>query len=99
MIVRNTQEPRSDIESLIKQALDASEAIHVTGRAGRVVVISEADWRAITETLHLQSIPGMVESIHSAAAEPVEACEEWPSDDVADRPDKPGVLRMWTHYE
>ena len=36
-----------------------------------VVLLSMDDWRSIQETLHLQSIPGMVESIKAAANEPL----------------------------
>jgi PHD/YefM family antitoxin component YafN of YafNO toxin-antitoxin module len=37
-----------------------------------VVLLSMEEWRGIQETLYLQSIPGMVESIKAAAAEPPE---------------------------
>ena len=37
-----------------------------------VVLISMEEWNSIQETLYLQSIPGMVDSIKSAASEPLE---------------------------
>jgi PHD/YefM family antitoxin component YafN of YafNO toxin-antitoxin module len=40
------------------------------------VLISEEDWSAIQETLHLLSIPGMRESIKEGLATPVEECEK-----------------------
>ena len=36
------------------------------------VIISMEEWSGIQETLYLNSIPGMVESIKEAAAEPLE---------------------------
>ncbi len=39
---------------------------------GDFVVISESDWRAIEETLYLNRIPGLVESIHNADKEPLD---------------------------
>jgi PHD/YefM family antitoxin component YafN of YafNO toxin-antitoxin module len=36
------------------------------------ILLSMEEWRGIQETLYLQSIPGMVESIKAAAAEPLE---------------------------
>jgi len=36
------------------------------------VMLSMEEWNGIQETLYLQSIPGMVESIKDAAAEPLE---------------------------
>jgi Txe/YoeB family toxin of toxin-antitoxin system len=35
-------------------------------------VLSEKDWLAIEETLYLNRIPGLVESIYEAAEEPIE---------------------------
>ena len=34
------------------------------------MLVSEADWRAIQETLYLLSIPGMRESIRKGAEDP-----------------------------
>jgi PHD/YefM family antitoxin component YafN of YafNO toxin-antitoxin module len=39
-------------------------------------LIAEDDWRSITETLYLLSIPGMRESIIEGMATPVEACSD-----------------------
>ena len=36
-----------------------------------MVIISEDDWNAIKETLHLYSVPGLVESILEASKEPL----------------------------
>jgi len=37
------------------------------------VLIGEDDWRAIQETLFLESVPGLVESVREARAEGVTA--------------------------
>jgi PHD/YefM family antitoxin component YafN of YafNO toxin-antitoxin module len=37
--------------------------VQINGKRGNAVLLSEEDWRAIQETLHLVSIPGMRESI------------------------------------
>ena len=44
------------------------------------VLISEDEWRGIQETLYLNSIPGLAESIMEAAQTPVDACV--PEEDV-----------------
>lgn len=64
---------RADLYRLIDQVNDDSEPLTITGRRGNAVLIGEADWRAIQETLYLESIPGVVESIRAARAEGVEA--------------------------
>jgi antitoxin YefM len=36
------------------------------------VLVSEEDWKAIQETLHLLSVPGMRESIKEGMAQPLD---------------------------
>ena len=45
---------------------DIDEPIIITGKHGNKVMIDEADWRSIEETLYLMSVPGLVESIKQA---------------------------------
>ena len=59
-------------------------AISITkARAKNAVLISEDDWVAIQETLYLNSIPGMTESILESRDEDISECtsynpnEEW----------------------
>lgn len=60
---------RSQLYQLIDDANDSHEPIQITGKRGNAVLLSESDWSAIQETLYLQSIPGMVESIQQARLE------------------------------
>jgi PHD/YefM family antitoxin component YafN of YafNO toxin-antitoxin module len=39
------------------------EPVQITGKRSNAVLLSQDDWRAIHETLHLVSIPGVRESI------------------------------------
>jgi antitoxin YefM len=63
---------RNNLYSLIDEANSSHEPIQITGKRGNAVLISEDDWRSVRETLHLQSIPGMVQSIQAARAEGIE---------------------------
>lgn len=67
---------RSDLYRVIDSALQDHEPIQITGKRGNAVLVSEADWRAIQETLYLVSIPGMRESIREGMAEPIEECRQ-----------------------
>jgi prevent-host-death family protein len=67
---------RSDLYRVIDTALEDHEPVQITGKRGNAVLVSEADWRAIQETLHLVSIPGMRESIRKGMAEPIDACSK-----------------------
>lgn len=71
-------EARAKLYKLVDQAGTENEPILITGKRGNAVLVSEDDWRAIQETLHLLSIPGMRESIRDGMAEPVDECSEDP---------------------
>ncbi len=64
---------RANLYRLIDQVNDESEPLTITGQRGNAVLVSEADWQAIQETLFLEAVPGMVESIRQARDEGVEA--------------------------
>lgn len=67
---------RSKLYSLIDEANASHHPIQITGKRGNAVLLSEDDWRSISETLHLSSIPGMVDSIKKGMKEKVEDCTE-----------------------
>jgi prevent-host-death family protein len=67
---------RSQLYQLIDDANDSHEPIQITGKRGNAVLLSESDWSAIQETLYLQSIPGMVESIQKARMEGIPNASE-----------------------
>ena len=59
---------RSDLYRL-DTVNEESTPITITGRRGNAVLIGEADWCAIQETLYLQGIPGMTDSLKEATRE------------------------------
>lgn len=63
---------RSNLYRLIDQVNDESQPLTITGQRGNAVLIGEADWQAIQETLFLESVPGFAESIRQARAEGTE---------------------------
>ena len=63
---------RANLYRLIDQVNDGSEPVTITGQRGNAVLIGEADWRAIQETLFLDSVPGFAESIRQARTEGLE---------------------------
>ncbi len=67
---------RANLYRLIDQVNEESEPLTITGQRGNAMLVGEDDWRAIQETLHLMSIPGMAESINSARAEGIAAGTE-----------------------
>lgn len=64
---------RANLYRLIDQVNDESQPLTITGQRGNAVLIGEADWQAIQETLFLHSVPGMAESLRQARDEGIEA--------------------------
>ena len=56
-------EARRRLYALIDEVGQSHQPVQIHGKRGNAVLISEADWRSIEETLHLLAIPGMRESI------------------------------------
>lgn len=54
---------RAALYQLLDQTAETHEPVQIVGKRNNAVLVSEDDWRAIQETLHLLSIPGMRESI------------------------------------
>lgn len=78
MEIVNATEARQNLYRLIDQAASSHEPVFIKGRKHRAVLISEEDWREISETLYLESIPGMRESLLAAKKEPLEEASEEP---------------------
>ncbi|MDD2556754.1 MAG: type II toxin-antitoxin system Phd/YefM family antitoxin [Desulfuromonas sp.] len=61
---------RKNLKTEVDRCIDNHELLRVTRRNGEsFIVLSESDWKAIEETLYLNQVPGLVDSIHSAANE------------------------------
>ncbi|MDZ7781887.1 MAG: type II toxin-antitoxin system Phd/YefM family antitoxin [Halioglobus sp.] len=74
MTTLNATEARSKLYALIDETSTSHQPIVITGKRGNAVLLSEADWNAINETLHLVSIPGMRESIREGMEANVDDC-------------------------
>ncbi|MDT8446873.1 MAG: type II toxin-antitoxin system Phd/YefM family antitoxin [bacterium] len=63
---------RQHLKSEVDECIAAHDVLKVSRRHGEgFVVLSESDWKAVEETLYLNRIPGMADSILQAAAEPL----------------------------
>ena len=69
-------EARKKLYRLIDEGEESHEAVHITGKRGKAVLVSEDDWSSIQETLYLLSIPGMGESIRNGLKTPIEKCSK-----------------------
>jgi len=76
MNVLNATEARAKLYSLIDEAATTHLPIVITGKRNNAVLVSEEDWNAISETLHLLSIPGMRESIREGLEQNLSSSSE-----------------------
>ena len=67
---------RNNLYSLIDEANESHIPIQITGKRGNAILVSEDDWKAISETIYLSTIPGMVESIKEGMDEAIENCSD-----------------------
>lgn len=72
---------RENIYQILSDVNTNSQPITITNNRGKNgVLISEDDWNAIQETLYLNSIPEIAESIVAGGKTPLEDC--LPEDEV-----------------
>ena len=71
MTTLTASEARASLYRLIDQAAESHQPVLISGKRANAVLVSEEDWSAIQETLHLLAVPGMRESIKDAMSEPL----------------------------
>lgn len=63
-------EARKNLYQLVAETAQVHKPLLIKGKHNNAVLVSEEDWQAIQETLHLTSIPGMAESIKEGMQTP-----------------------------
>ena len=76
----NITNARKELYNLVDDVNLYSEPTLIVSKKGNAVLISESDWNAIQETIYLNSIPGIVESIKEGMDTAIEDCV--PEEDV-----------------
>ncbi len=73
-------EAQQQLQDLIDSVSQSHQPIVIAGQSSNAVLLPEADWASVQETLYLLSIPGMRESIWEGLATPTQECNrelEW----------------------
>lgn len=76
----NITTARKDLYKLVEDANRYHTPMIITGKKGNAVLLAEEDFRDIEETLFLNAIPGMVESILEGGRTPISECEDLDED-------------------
>lgn len=64
---------RANLFKLLEQTAHSHRPIQITGRRQNAVLVSEEDFHAMQETLHLLAVPGMKKSLLKAKKAPLKA--------------------------
>ena len=66
----NITKARAKLNQIVSEVNESSQPItFINNRGKNAVLIGEEDWKAIQETLYLNSIPGMSQSILASKEE------------------------------
>ena len=76
MEIYTASQAQDNLIEIIDHVAQSHEPTYIVGERGKAVLIAESDYRAMMETLHLTSIPGMKDSIIRASKEPLEEFSE-----------------------
>ena len=74
MTTLTATEARKRLYNLLDDVADSHAPVQIAGKRHSAVLVSETDWRAIQETLFIESIPGMKASIIKGLKTPMEKC-------------------------
>ena len=72
MTTLKVTEARVNLYKLIDDTTVNHQSVVITGKRGNAVLLAEDDWNAINETLHLLSVPRMLESILEGVQESID---------------------------
>ena len=70
----NITKARKELYNLVENVNLYSEPTLIVSKKGNAVLVSESDWNAMQETVYLNSIPGMVESMRTELETSIEDC-------------------------
>lgn len=68
-------EAQKQLQDLIDSVNQSHKPIVIAGKSSNAILVSEADWASVQETLYLLSVPGMRESIREGIATPIDECD------------------------
>ena len=63
-----------DFDKILSCVIKQGDTVSIATDEGSAVLVSQDEWNGILETLYLQSIPGMKESIMKGKATPLDEC-------------------------
>jgi PHD/YefM family antitoxin component YafN of YafNO toxin-antitoxin module len=65
---------QKDFDLILDCVINQGDAVSIATDDGAAILVNQDDWNGLIETLYLQSIPGMKESIMEGKATPLSEC-------------------------
>jgi len=63
-----------DFDAILDSVITQGDKISIATDNGSAILVSQEEWNSMMETLYLQNIPGMAESIREGKATPISEC-------------------------
>lgn len=73
----NATNLRKNLFTYLDSAIDYNDVINVSTKKGNAIIISEAEYNSLLETLYLLSVPGMKERLKEGLNATVDDCEDF----------------------
>lgn len=80
MSIYNISTARAKLFEIVDETNNTHQPIYIKGKRNNAVLISESDYESMQETMYINSIPGLAESILEASKQSIEECVEWTDD-------------------
>lgn len=74
MAAINITNARKELYNLVENVNLYNEPALIVSKKGNAVLVSEDDWNALQETVYLNSITGMAQSLIEGRDTPIEQC-------------------------
>lgn len=74
MINTNATNFRKDIYNILEQTIKFNEPVNINTKTGNAVLLSEADYNGLIETIYLSSIPNLKNTIIEGLNTPLSEC-------------------------
>lgn len=70
----NISNARANLYNLVRMAIEDSELINLSTKEGNAIIISEADYNSLVETLYLSSDPNYKKTLIDGINTPISEC-------------------------
>lgn len=74
MLNTNATNFRSNVYNILEQTIKFNEPVNISTKSGNAILLSEADYNGLVETVYLSSVPGLKDKIVEGMAVPPEEC-------------------------